>query len=233
MTVRLPRRPVKPSPVGQLGSSPSGPNRFTARVRGEFFHNRIAVTATWRVGRRRGVPALVRARSRGGPLSQSCLRSSAVSSRLLSGEVQVRLLPEAPSLRVRGANGRAQRPLKPLVESSNLSAPTICDRRSVADGWAPIPAARVRFSPVAPSRGHGRAAEASGFQPEKPGSTPGARSISLGSRPEAGPRPLKPPTSVRIAPHQPQHRSRPTGRHLALTQGMAGSNPSSGSTSPA
>jgi hypothetical protein len=69
LTVRIPRRPVKPSPFGQLGSSPSGPNRFTARVRGELFHNRIAVTAGWRAGRRRGVPALVRARSRGGPLS--------------------------------------------------------------------------------------------------------------------------------------------------------------------
>ena len=76
LTVRLPRRPVKPSPSGRLGSSPSSapadvPKGFTARVRGEFFHNRIAVTASWRAGRRRGVPALVRARSRGGPLSRN------------------------------------------------------------------------------------------------------------------------------------------------------------------
>jgi hypothetical protein len=55
--------------------------------------------------------------------------------------------------------------------------------------------------------------------------------LTRGSRPEAGPRPLKPPTSVRIAPPPSAHRSRPTGGHLALTQGMAGSNPSSGSIS--
>lgn len=74
------------------------------------------------------------------------------STRPLSGEVQVRPLPEASGSSGAWRNGRAQRPLAPLVAGSNPAAPPLQrDRRPVAGCEVPILATRVRVPPPLPS----------------------------------------------------------------------------------
>ncbi len=93
----------------------------------QFFDNRIAVTVKMR-GRvrpaRRARHVRARLSVKGTPVPDTIrTRGSWVSSGLLSREVLVRSQPRA--LRERGATGRAQQPLKLMVEGSSPSAPTI------------------------------------------------------------------------------------------------------------
>jgi hypothetical protein len=125
LTVRIPRRPVKPPPSRTTGFESQRPQQF------DRTGTRCVLSQPNSSDSLGSGPPSRRASARSRALArrlalQSCLRGSAVSTRLLSGEVQVRLLPGAPSLRVRGATD---------------------ERSGLLSRWL-----RVRISPHPPSR---------------------------------------------------------------------------------
>ena len=124
---KAPRRAVTPPSCTNPVRVRAAPSALVAAaaVAARFSDNRIAVTDE---GSGPAIaivaPGLPGARSRLEPVPRASV-ALGKSTRPLRGEVQVRLLPEASRSMGAWRNGRAQRPLTPLVAGSNPAAPTI------------------------------------------------------------------------------------------------------------